>query len=294
MKHVFTFGLVAAALSTGCKTRLFEAADVSGRVGGNVYEVEQTTVLKLPKLPIKMASELAPEEKCTIMKGARLTLKAPPQEVEDAHLKLQIESGIPEKCDQEKFATSFIFEAHLLGNQQKRLTVPYFCQFDNIKEDIATCNNTAIAMVIAYHGTQTLGLPGRLPDQIYDKYKKANDIFKIKQTAEKIGYKTTIKQPGTIEDIKKAIDNNQPVIVGADFTGAVGHFVVITGYDENGVWVHDPAGEWDQQTVSPGNGYPWNKRCKGNFTSGKDRHYSYRAMKKAAGNLGLWLDILRK
>ena len=289
MKHVFALGLVAATFSLGCKTRLFESADVSGKVGDNVYEVEQTTVLKLSVQP---SAELAPEEKCTIMKGARLTLKAPPKEAEDAHLKLQIESGIPEKCDQEKFATSFIFEAHLLGNQQKRLTVPYFCQYNNNFEPWATCNNTSLAMVISYFGTKDINQPGNLPDQIYAKYGKSNSVEAIRNVAKKLGYNVVVKKPGTIDDVKLAIDNGSPVIVGADFTGSVGHFVVITGYDENGVWVHDPAGQWDQQTVSPNNGYGFRK-CNAGYT-GKDRHYSYRAMKKAAGSMGLYLDILSK
>ncbi len=290
MKSIFTLGILAATLSVSCRTRDFGTSEEAGRVAKNVYEVEQTTMLKLKP---EMSSELAAGEKCTLLMGAKLTLKAPPKEAYDSHLLLDIEKGLPQNCDKAKFSKSYIFEAHLFGNEQKRLTVPYFCQYNNAYEPWATCNNTSLAMVISYFGKKSLdGSNGNLPDQIYRAYGKSNSIEAIRKTAQKMGFKVVTKKPGTMDDVKDAIDNGSPVIVGGDFTGGVGHFVVITGYDENGVWVHDPAGQWDQVTVSPNDGYG-GRKCKFGY-SGKDRHYSYRAMKRAAGSLGLYLDIISK
>jgi uncharacterized protein YvpB len=290
MRSVYTAYILIAAVSVSCKSREFNASDTKARVAKNVYEVEETTMLKVRP---KMSKDLDKEEKCGLPKGTQLTLKQAPKEADDSHVFVEIENGLPENCSAEKFAASYIFEGHLLGNQQKRLTVPYFCQLNNAYEPWSTCNNTALAMVISYFGKKSIdGSSSNLPDQIYRRFGKANSIHAIRAVAQELGYKVETKVPGTIDEVKEAIDGGSPVIVGGDFTGSVGHFVVITGYDETGVWVHDPAGQWDQTTVSPGNGYGYNTCDRG--VTGKDRHYSYRAMKLAGGAAGLYLDILKK
>lgn len=46
---------------------------------------------------------------------------------------------------------------------------------------------------------------------------------------------------GTFEEIKKALDNNFPVVVAVDYKQA-GHVKLIVGYDDQGFWIHDPYG----------------------------------------------------
>jgi hypothetical protein len=87
------------------------------------------------------------------------------------------------------------------------------------------------------------------------------------------------------------------VILGADFTGDVGHFVVIIGYNDQGFVVNDSAGKWDQASFSPADGYAGRRCSEG--VSGAGVVYSYRAVvrafNKGKGEDGTaWVVYLRK
>ncbi len=292
MKPVLISLLAVGCITTaGCKFRTFNTTDGEAEtlISGTSYEIDENTIIKKRAVP---SADLAKEEMCSIPKGTKLVLVAKPTAAENSHVKVEIREGLPEKCDAAVFSSGLIFEAHILGIQQKRLKVPYFCQLNNASEPYATCNNTSLAMVLAYHGKTSLGGYGKLPDQIYAKFGKANSVEALKNVAQSLGFSSVYKKPGSMELIKQEIDAGNPVIVGADFTGSVGHFVVITGYDETGVWVNDPYGQWDQQTLSPNNGYH-EKTCNNGYT-GQDRHYSYRAMDRAGGGTGMFLVLVDK
>jgi Peptidase_C39 like family len=176
-------------------------------------------------------------------------------------------------------------------SQQKRLRVPYFCQMDNVVAPAGlSCSNTSLAMVAAFYGMKSISGKGTLADQIYSRFGLLRGWELIAPAAEKMGFKVKTSIPGTSDSIKDEINLGRPVIVGGDFVGKMGHFVVVTGYDQTGFWVNDPYGEWDQKTVSPANGYQFN--C---FTgeTGENRHYSYSAMDLAAGKEGFHLIFVR-
>jgi hypothetical protein len=172
-----------------------------------------------------------------------------------------------------------------------KLNVPYYCQMNNRYEKTATCSNSSLAMVLEYHGKKSLGLSGKLPDQLYAKYGKLNSVDKISQTAKRLGFTTEKRVPSSFSQIKSSLDQSRPVIIGGDFVGSMGHFVVAIGYNEKGFIIHDPYGHWDEKTISPNDGYG-QYLCNRGYT-GSAKTYSYSAMKRAAGS-GFWTVTLKK
>lgn len=218
-------------------------------------------------------------------------------EIESGHYRIAITNS-DFTCG---FKLGYVFSEHVnlsgeiqteINSGGRKLSVPYFCQLKNQNIPSASCSNTALAMVLAYHGKPSITGKGTLADQILLKYGVPNSADRIRQTAINLGFKAKTLLPGTMNQIKQEIDNGRPVIVGADFVGNVGHFIVITGYDERGFFVNDPYGYWDQKTVSPYDGYK-QQLCNNGY-SGEKLHYSYEAMQRAAGNLGLYLVFIQR
>jgi hypothetical protein len=254
-----------------------------------ILELAQDSFLK-----VRVAQEvdLLAAEKCALPQGTKLILASNPKESGASHIEVSIVGGLPDNCSKKEFTKGHVFEPHVLDQSRKILEVPYFCQMKNtVGKPSATCNNTALAMVAAYHGKASLSGSGSLPDQIFSRFGKPDSSEKIMLAAQKMGFMSEIKIPGSMEIIKSEIRAGRPVIVGADFVGEVGHFIVITGFNSEGFIVNDPYGKWDEVTISPADGYIQCHRPSG---SGKGLHYSYKAMKKAAGSLGLYLVLIRK
>lgn len=171
------------------------------------------------------------------------------------------------------------------NSASKSLNVPYYCQMNNYVEPYATCSNSSLAMVLDYKGKKSLGYSGNLAEQLYSKFGKLNSIQKISRAARSLGYTAQTRVPSSFDQIKNDINQGHPVIVGGDFVGSAGHYVVAIGYNSKGFIVHDPYGHWDQRTVSPNDGYG-NYLCDRGHT-GKNKVYSYSAMRRAAGQ-GFW------
>lgn len=125
--------------------------------------------------------------------------------------------------------------------------VPYFFQYDNRLFPGSSCQNTSIAMVLAY-----LGWRGN-PDDItsaYGKYMAQEPaglarLFNIYGQNMGASMRLLPNTNGSIAGLKSELDRGHPVIIHGYFTRA-GHVVVVLGYDEDGYYVHDPAGAWSQ------------------------------------------------
>ena len=129
----------------------------------------------------------------------------------------------------------------------ERDDVPFFYQFDNALSPGATCQNTAVAMVLAY-----LGWSGT-PDDLTAAYGRRMaqspaglaELFNI--YARRMG---TVKRlrpvtNGTFAGLKSELDRGHPVIIHGYFTSS-GHVAVVVGYDSTGYYLNDPAGEWTE------------------------------------------------
>lgn len=177
--------------------------------------------------------------------------------------------------------------------QTIRLDVPYRSQRNNQINPDGACNVTSVAMPLLYFGVRPR-YPEVFPqfeDELYDYTKRVglnrHDALDLVKVVEAYGCRDRFSSTYKIADIKAALVNQQPAILHGYFT-SFGHIIVAVGYDEYGLIVHDPYGEWYSW------GYDLNEP-NGNNTKGKYQHYSYRLIENACmpdGNL--WAHIISK
>lgn len=145
------------------------------------------------------------------------------------------------------------------------LDVPYLSQLDNRQNPTGSCNVTCVAMCLTY-----LGMPHppgtQLEDALYLKMEKLgwsrHDPHDLKALIDSYpGYKDIFRQNGGFKDIQTSIDAGNPVIIHGYFT-KFGHIIVVRGYDDKGLIVNDPYGEYFSS------GYDTSR-------PGKKLHYSY-------------------
>lgn len=117
--------------------------------------------------------------------------------------------------------------------------VPYFYQYNNAYSPSATCGNTSAAMLLGARGSSAT------PDDLTLAYGKGQG-----QSPESLasmyqweGYQADYGRTGTRSQLKRLLDDGDPVVVHGFWTGP-GHIAVLVGYDENGWIANDPAGDW--------------------------------------------------
>lgn len=170
--------------------------------------------------------------------------------------------------------------------------VPYFYQYSNTYSPSASCQNTSIAMVLAY-----LGWNG-VPDDITLSYGKdyaqspagLADLFNRYASRDQLSKRLVPNTSGSLAGLRAELDQGRPVIVHGFFT-SYGHVLVVLGYDEDGYYVNDPAGAWSQ--VFKG-GY-----LSSSATTGKGIYYSKDRFEQAIATYdgysytSLWYHVLR-
>lgn len=165
--------------------------------------------------------------------------------------------------------------------QPVKLKVPYFSQLNNLRDPYRTCNVTSIAMCLAYWGKKSKS-PGiiQLEDEL-DEYMESADLNRYSPTdlakvVSAYGCKDDFTDRGNIALLQKALAAGTPCVIHGYFTNA-GHIVTVTGCDNDGLWVHDPYGEWFRK------GY--NTSANGAYL-----HYSYPMIERLCMDDGfLWL-----
>jgi len=178
--------------------------------------------------------------------------------------------------------------------RDSRLSVPYFYQYQNQLHPSASCQNTSIAMVLKFLGASVT------PDQITGRFGKdraqsvdgLNSVFN--QLARELGVRQLRSTgSGSLAELRAALDAGSPVIIHGYFT-SYGHVLVVTGYDERGYYVNDPAGRWSGYFKG---GYPsaW-----GEPAAGHDTFYTKAAFEAAVATsdgstqLPLWMHWLER
>ena len=171
-----------------------------------------------------------------------------------------------------------------------RPEVPFFYQYDNALHPGSSCQNTSVAMVLAYIGWT--GAPDDLTASYGKNYAQSPaglaDLFNIYARRMGAPERLTPITNGTIAGLKSELDAGYPVIIHGYFTGP-GHVLVVLGYDANGYYVNDPAGVWNQRFKG---GYGYNR-------GGQDVYYSKSAFETAIATsngyrqLPLWYHSLR-
>jgi uncharacterized protein YvpB len=172
-----------------------------------------------------------------------------------------------------------------------RLKVPYRSQTNNALNPRGACNVSSLAMCLLFAGVEPRN-PEQWPqfeDELYD-YAEANgyrrhygeDLAKIAADYGVVDRFT--KHANGIEEIKGHLAGGNPCILHGYFT-AFGHIIVAVGYDEEGLLIHDPYGEWTAD------GYILNTTE--NITRGKYQHYSYGLIRNCCITPGqLWVHFM--
>lgn len=174
------------------------------------------------------------------------------------------------------FQKGYLFSQHISvkGNQSDshRILIPYyFYQWFNRNLPGSTCGMTSAAMLLSYHLNRKI-----TPDEIFRKY----GSHRLGQSPEGLariyrdyGIRSSFTRFGSFDQIKKLIQNGEPVVVHGYFTA--GHIVLITGFNQRGFITQDPAGEWAGFNYG---GYP---RAPNDPTGGKNVVYTYEQMRRA-------------
>ncbi|WP_029520671.1 C39 family peptidase [Persephonella sp. IF05-L8] len=114
----------------------------------------------------------------------------------------------------------------------KVLDVPF------VKQQSGFCGPAALSSVFKYYGKNIS--QEEIGKKVYIPKLKGALITSLQNYAREKGFKTILKK-GNLEDIKKYIDKNIPVIVLVDLGFWViskPHYIVVVGYDKDGFIVH--------------------------------------------------------
>ena len=166
---------------------------------------------------------------------------------------------------------------------KKQLAVRYFSQRDNAAQSSRTCNTASCWMGAVYvksdlwqksNKNENGDLDYYLP--IVNKYGKTTSHEAQTDALKELGIQSEWRRNLTIEDVKREIDQERPVVLGIFHNGHAsspthdhGHMILAVGYDEKSLLIHDPNGELD---VVQG-GYNLGS------TRGDFLHYSYKNLR---------------
>lgn len=138
-----------------------------------------------------------------------------------------------------------------------KLAVPYISQFDETAASrISDCGPTCLAMIL---NAERPAAQQVTVDQLYDRHlphKGAHDFTTIAEMlqvgrAEGLGMsrRDLANGPAALQELRRLIEANNPFIVLVNYSKwddiarnhfRGGHYVVVTGFDEEHVFVHDP------------------------------------------------------
>ncbi len=248
-----------------------------------VFNLAKSTVLKL-----SIGSEDV-DERCVLPAGGVAFVDQPVYS-KLGHFRVMLANpDIP--CP---FRSGYIYGPHfglsVPSSDTIKWKVPYFCQNENELWPGSTCNVTSLAMVLNYFGDPST------PDDLSRMLgEKGTSIYKIRKAAYLAGWDETeiydaFEGRGTtMSHIRDVLANGSPLVLGNDFTQS-GHYVTVIGFNKQGLFVHDPYGQWGG--VRRG-GY--NGRLCPEFT-GRDRFISYLKLEKGAtrGDYGQYHVIVPK
>ena len=126
--------------------------------------------------------------------------------------------------------------------ESAKITIPHIKQYDSY-----SCATTSLAMVMSYHDQKTYRKSEvwKASKSNIDMVKNVcgNDMHGLKKAAKHYGFTDYEFAIGVnIDALKYLISRNIPVIVNIrNFYKQSYHAVVVTGYDETGVFISDPA-----------------------------------------------------
>lgn len=161
------------------------------------------------------------------------------------------------------------------GSQGRLPDVPYFYQYENTYNPSGSCQNSSAAMVLSWIGWG--GEPDDLSSYWGTSYAQSPGglaaMFNAEAGWQNLNDRLRAHTSGSISGLKGLLDRGLPVIIHGYFT-SYGHVVVVLGYDNDGYWVNDPAGTWNERFMG---GYPYGWEP----TAGHQIHYEAEAFEAA-------------
>lgn len=173
-----------------------------------------------------------------------------------------------------------------------QLQVPYLSQLDNTNNPTGSCNVTSIAMCLKYLKIPQRNASQQFEDELYIYMENSGlarheggDLAKVVET---YGGKDTFTTTATIDQVKQWLAQGNPCVVHGYFT-SFGHIVCVTGYNEQGLIVHDPYGKWS------GEKGVYERNDNSNPEKGKAVTYSYEAIERSCmTDRQFWVHFISK
>ncbi|MBD2485171.1 C39 family peptidase [Planktothrix sp. FACHB-1365] len=129
----------------------------------------------------------------------------------------------------------------------KLANFPYRSQLDNYYNPTGSCNVTSIAMCLQYLGVRRRTSGGQFEDELYEyalqKGYSRWSPYDLAKIVKDYGAKDYFAERATMEELQDWLADGKPAVIHGYFT-SFGHVMPVVGYDEKGLLVHDPYGEW--------------------------------------------------
>ena len=166
-----------------------------------------------------------------------------------------------------------------------RIKVPYKRKGDDRYNPTGICNITSIASCLEFLEANRKSNYGKFEDELYEYalsqgYSRHNPYHLVKIVRD-YGCRDTFKTHATIQEVQDSLIAGSPVAIHSYFT-SFGHLIVGVGFDNEGLFIHDPYGEWSSTEYRID-------------LSGAYLHYSYELIRNACmpdGNL--WVHFISK
>merc|ERR1719229_1489434 len=124
------------------------------------------------------------------------------------------------------------------------INVPYFYQYNNALYPGSSCENTVIAMALAYRGWN--GNPDMITDSWGTDYAQTpagfSDLLTREAAHQGISLSSTANTNGSFSQLEALLDEGKPVPIHGHFSDY--GVVMVVGYDAGGYFVNDPADQW--------------------------------------------------
>ncbi len=187
-------------------------------------------------------------------------------------------------------APAFTPAAPTVSSGSVQLAVPYLSQLDNVQNPFGSCNVTSIAMCLTYLGAKQNNPQKQFEDELQD-WLEAHSLDRhepaaLAKAVEAYGCQDNFTTNATLDQVKQWLAQGNPAVTHGYFTQS-GHIVCLIGYNDKGLIVHDPYGEWQE------GGYARNDD--GNQQRGKGLTYSYGMIQRTCMTDGqFWVHFISR
>ncbi|MGK7919977.1 MAG: C39 family peptidase [Trichodesmium sp.] len=267
--------------------KLFEAIEANIPASSIILKTKKDTILKSRPL---QSSQLNDSEKHSISGNQEFQLLA--YAPVRSHFRIAFRNHKPNNSGVWYIHENFIeiYENDELIHPKVKpdyikIKVPYKLKLDNWYNPTGLSNITSIASCLEFFEASRKSDYGDFADELYDYalshgYSRHNPYHLVKIIRD-YGCQDTFKTNATIEEVKDWLIAGNPVAIHSYFT-SFGHLIVGVGFDNEGLFIHDPYGEWFST------GYRTD-------LNGAFLHYSYRLIRNVCipdGNF--WVHFISK